>query len=206
VWATKTHFSIIGGEGNPKAVRQRAQQIRKSIPTLENDYERQKAMERVGTLSGGTAILWVGAPIEIARVEKKVRAESAVATLRAALEEGCVPGGGAAYLACAKALRSRASSADGVAAGVLARALEEPMRCIARNAGYDPRAVLARVQEEPSGWGFDAVKGRIVSMAEAGIVDPAKVARIALETGISAAMTALTTDVLIHRPHSPRYH
>lgn len=200
VWADRRHLAIVGGGGDPKAIRLRARQLRRELPKIEGDFERRKARERLGTLQGGTAILWVGATTESEREEKKVRAEATVNTVRAAVEEGNVPGGGAALLTAARALNGLSfADNDAVAAKVLARALEEPTRCIAANGGHEPNAVLAKLAEAPAGWGFDVATGSIVSMRPARIVDPVKVTRIALQTAISAAATALTTDVLIHR-------
>jgi chaperonin GroEL len=142
----------------------------------------------------------VGAPSERERESKKQRAEEAVAAARAAAEEGVVPGGGAAYLACLPALRQLADSLAGDAAvgvRVLMQALEAPTAWIVRNAGQDHRAILATLRESPPGYGYDAVADRIVDMVEAGILDPLKVVRAALETGASAGLMALTTDALV---------
>jgi chaperonin GroEL len=142
----------------------------------------------------------VGAPSERERETKKQRGEEAVAAARAAAEEGVVPGGGAAYIGCLPALRALAESTEGdEATGVriLMKAMEAPTEWIVRNAGHDHRSVLARLREAKPGAGFDAVEGRVVDMEEAGILDPLKVVRAALETGASAGMMALTTDALV---------
>lgn len=200
VWANRDFFSIVGGAGEPNAIRQRIQEIKLQMPTADGDYEREKMRERIGKLQGGVGILKVGAASEREREIKKQRGEEAVAAARAAAEEGVVPGGGAAYLACLPALKKLADSLSGdLALGVkiLMKAMEAPVEWIIRNAGQEHQSLLATIRESPPGYGYDAVEDRIVDMAEAGILDPLKVVRTALETGASAGIMALTTDALV---------
>lgn len=200
VWANRDFFSVVGGAGDQNAIRQRIQEIKQLLPSADGDYEREKMRERIGKLQGGIGILKVGAASEREREIKKQRGEEAVAAARAAAEEGVVPGGGAAYLACFPALRDLAASLTGDEAlgiKILMRAMEAPAEWIVRNAGKDSNHILAKLREAPPGSGYDAVEDRIVDMAEAGILDPLKVVRIALETGASAGIMALTTDALV---------
>jgi chaperonin GroEL len=200
VWANRDFFSVIGGGGDQNAIRQRIQEIKQLMPTADSDYERDKMRERVGKLQGGVGVLKVGAASEREREIKKQRGEEAVAAARAAAEEGVVPGGGAAYLACMPKLRELSSSLprdEGVGVKVLMRAMEAPTEWIIRNAKKDPKRLLAILREAAPGHGYDAVDDRIVDMTEAGILDPLKVVRTALETGASAGMMALTTDALV---------
>jgi len=200
VWANRDFFSIVGGQGDQAAIRQRIQEIRKLLPDADSDYERDKMRERLGKLQGGIGILKVGAPSERERETKKQRGEEAVAAARAAAEEGVVPGGGAAYFACLPVLEELAKSLEGdeaVGVRVLMKAMQAPTEWIVRNAGANYKAILARLRQSPPGFGYDAVEGRIVDMTEGGILDPLKVVRTALETGVSAGTMALTTDALV---------
>jgi len=200
VWANRDFFSIVGGQGDQAAIRQRIQEIRKLLPDADSDYERDKIRERLGKLQGGIGILKVGAPSERERETKKQRGEEAVAAARAAAEEGVVPGGGAAYFACLPVLEELAKSLEGdeaVGVRVLMKAMQAPTEWIVRNAGANYKAILARLRQSPPGFGYDAVEGRIVDMTEGGILDPLKVVRTALETGVSAGTMALTTDALV---------
>ncbi|MBI3971340.1 MAG: chaperonin GroEL [Chloroflexi bacterium] len=200
VWANRDFFSIVGGAGDQNAIRRRIQEIKLLMPSADGDYEREKMRERLGKLQGGIGILKVGAASERERETKKQRGEEAVAAARAAAEEGVVPGGGAAYLACLPALRELADTLEGETAlgvKVLIKTLQAPTEWIVRNSGRDPRPILAKLRESPPGYGYDAVEDRITDMTEAGILDPLKVVRTALETGASAGIMALTTDALV---------
>ncbi len=200
VWANRDFFSIVGGAGDQAAIRQRINEIKLLLPSADGDYEREKMRERLGKLQGGVGVLKVGAPSEREREIKKQNAEAAIAAARAAAEEGVVPGGGAAYLATLPALEALASDLEGdIALGVrvLMRALQAPAEWIVRNAGRDPKRMLALLRESPPGYGYDAVNDRIVDMVEAGILDPLKVVRTALDTGVSAGLMAITTDALV---------
>ena len=198
VWADVNNFNVIGGYGDPAAVRERIANLRKEIPTIKDEYEREKARERLGKLAGGVCVISVGAHTQAAQKEKRNRIEGAVAALRAASEEGVVPGGGVALLACARAVRAAVAEGDeGVGLKVLAATLEAPARCIIANAGFEPNPVIAELAEKPAGWGFDVLKGEIVDMTAASILDPVKVVRTALIKGISGALMAMTTDALV---------
>ncbi len=200
VWANRDFFSIVGGSGDRKALQQRIQEIRQLMPSADSDYERDKMRERLGKLQGGVGVLKVGAASEREREIKKQRGEEAVAAARAAAEEGVVPGGGAAYLACRERLVELEHSLtrdEAIGVRVLMRAMEAPAEWIIRNAGKDYKSLLAKLREAPPGHGYDAVGEEIVDMKEAGILDPLKVVRTALETGASAGMMALTTDALV---------
>lgn len=204
VWANRDFHSIIGGAGSHAAIQQRTAEIQETIPDAENEFERTKLRERIAKLTGGCGILRVAAPTERERDELKQRAQEAVSAARAAAEEGVVPGGGAAYMACIPALESLAtehetSSPDGVAAGirVLARALEAPAYWIAENAGHDGRAAIAAAKEAGPGHALDATTGEISDMRQSQALDPLKIVRIGLETAISGAVMALTTDAQV---------
>jgi len=200
VWANRDFFSIVGGAGDQAAIRQRINEIKLLLPSADGDYEREKMRERLGKLQGGVGVLKVGAPSEREREIKKQHAEAAIAAARAAAEEGVVPGGGAAYLATLPALEAFAGELEGdLALGVrvLIRALQAPTEWIVRNAGQDPKRILALLRKSPPGYGYDAVNDRIVDMVEAGILDPLKVVRTALDTGVSAGLMAITTDALV---------
>jgi chaperonin GroEL len=200
VWANRDFFSVVGGAGDQNAIRQRIQEIKQLMPTADGDYEREKMRERVGKLQGGVGVLKVGAASEREREIKKQRGEEAVAAARAAAEEGVVPGGGAAFLACLPKLRELATSLKGdeaLGVKILMRAMEAPTEWIVRNAGQDPKRILGALREAPPGHAYDAVQEQILDMTEAGVLDPLKVIRTALETGASTGMMALTTDALV---------
>jgi chaperonin GroEL len=200
VWANRDFFSIVGGGGDQNAIRQRIQEIKLLLPSADGDFERAKMRERLGKLQGGVGILKVGAPSEREREIKKQRGEEAVAAARAAAEEGVVPGGGAAYIACLPALGKLAQSLphdEALGVRALMTALQAPTEWIVRNAGRDHKAILAKLRALPPGQGYDAVRDEIADMTEAGILDPLKVVRTALETGASAGVMALTTDALV---------
>lgn len=200
VWCNRDFFSIIGGSGTPSAIRERIAEIKRLLPTAEGDFERDKMRERMGKLSGGVGVLKVGAPSERERETRKQRGEEAIVAARAAAEEGVVPGGGAAYLACVPRLREFADTLnrdEAIGVTVLIGAMEAPTEWIIRNSARDHRAILARLRLSPPGHGYDAVGDRIADMTEAGILDPLKVVRGALEFAVSAGCMALTTEALI---------
>src|SRR5262245_41487887 len=206
VWANKAYFSVIGGAGDPQRLRERLAEVKKDIKyhhEKKDEYERDKARERLGKLAGGVAILTVGAATESDVKLRKARAEDAVRTVRCAIEEGVVPGGGAALLACADAVRKVEATGDArVGLQILARALEEPMRRIVVNSGFEDSPILEQVRAAGPGYGFDVVAGQVSKMVEAGIYDPTRVVRFALETGVSGALMGVTTEALILRKHS----
>lgn len=198
-WADAHTFGILGGKGDPVKLRRRIAQVKAELAATDDPADREKVRERLGKLLGGIAILQVGAATKVELEARKARAERAVTALRLALAEGVVPGGGAAYLACQPSVqRLSASSDEKVGLQALSCALEEPLRVIAWNAGHEPSTVIAQVKASPPGWGFDALRGQVVDMWTAGILDPVRVLKTALEAAVSGAAMALTTDVLVH--------
>jgi len=199
-WATDSLFGFFGGKGDPRRLRQHLATVRASLPNAPDDNEKKKLQERLGQLAGGTAILRLGGATLTAVETRTTLAERAVKSLRAALLGGVVPGGGAALLHARSALQAMPAETDedAVAYRVLARALEEPMRAIAQNAGRQPDVVIEKAKASPPGYGFEARSGQIVDLREAKVVDAAQTLKLALQIAVSGAATALTTDVIIH--------
>jgi chaperonin GroEL len=196
----KEETTIIEGAGKKEAIQGRIEQIKKEIETTTSDYDREKLQERLAKLAGGVAVIEVGAATESELKEKKHRFEDALSATRAAIEEGVVPGGGVAYLRCLPVLEQLRNETDGdvrIGVQILMKALEEPLRQIAENAGYDGSVVVEKVKEMPERHGFDALNERYVDMFEAGIIDPAKVVRLALENAASIASLILTTEAAV---------
>jgi chaperonin GroEL len=203
VVANKDDTTVIEGKGDQAAIDGRMKQIKAQIEETTSDYDREKLQERLAKLAGGVAIIKVGAGTEVELKEKKHRVEDALSATRSALEEGLVPGGGVALLNAQKALDKLAFEGD-AATGVtiVRRALEEPMRRLAENAGLDGSVVLENVRRKQaetksSDLGFDVLAGEYVDMFSAGIVDPAKVTRSAVENAASIAAMVLTTEAMI---------
>jgi len=203
VVVTKDDTTIIGGRGDPKAIKGRIEQIKAEMEKTTSDYDREKLQERLAKLAGGVAIIRVGAATEVELKEKKHRVEDALSATRAAVEEGIVPGGGVALLNAAKALDNLKAEGD-VQTGIniVRRALEEPLRRIAENAGEDGAVVVEmvrRLQKEKNNpnIGYNVLTGEYVDMVEAGSIDPAKVTRTALENAASVAAMLLTTEALV---------
>ncbi len=204
VWANQRAFSIVGGKGRPAAVRERIRLLRTWLPSADSDDERNKMRQRIGKLKGGAAYLRIGAHSATEQAELRQRAEGAVRAVQASVEEGVVPGGGTGYLACIPALQKLArNGAEGAGIRIIQRAIEEPARRIVANAGMEPEPAIARLREQPPGWGYDVMSGRLIDMRAAGIVDAHKIARWALAAGVSAATAILTTDVLVHQAKPP---
>jgi chaperonin GroEL len=202
VWANYKHFGIIGGKGDPRALRQHIGQLRRAYEHTERVQDQEALQKRIGKLMGGTATLRVGGATEM-EVEARVTiAKRTAATMRAAMKEGVLPGGGTALLACRPALREKldgSSSVDAQAAyRILLRAVEEPFRTIVSNAGYDDRDVMAQVRLTGADHGFDVNSGSVVDMVEAGIYDAARVLKAAAYGALTTAALALTVDVLVH--------
>src|SRR3989440_1018858 len=205
VVARKDDTTIVGGKGDPVQIKACAQQIRAQIEDTTSDYDKEKLQERLAKLSGGVGVIRAGAASEVELKEKKARVEDALNAARAAYEEGVVPGGGVTYLRATSALDSVAVSAQGderTGVNLLRRALEAPMRRIAANAGLDGSVVVAGVrrcqrEQDNTAIGYDVVGERYVDMLQAGIIDPAKVARIAVENAESVAGMILTTEAVI---------
>ncbi|MCR4442503.1 MAG: chaperonin GroEL [Peptococcaceae bacterium] len=194
----KENTTIIDGAGDPDAIKGRIAQIRKEKEETKSDYDREKLEERLAKLSGGVAVLEVGAATETEAKEKKMRVEDALNSTRAAVAEGILPGGGAALLMASKALDSLNLQGDEtLGVQIVKRALEEPLRLIASNAGMEGSVVVEKVKGLPGGHGFDAATGEYVNLMEKGIVDPTKVTRSALQNAASIAALLLTTDVMI---------
>ena len=201
-WVTSTTFGILGGAGSKGAIRQRIGEVKIELRTLPKDEESNRSVlqERIGKLAGAAAIIRVGAVTQTEQIEMKLRIEAAVTAARAALRDGVVAGGGAALVGCIPALerlRAELSGDEAYGVEVLARALAAPMRAIARNAGHDPRPLSYHAREKGESWTFDVLTGEWVDAWESGIVDPLPVLLNVLETSVSAATMALTTDVLI---------
>jgi chaperonin GroEL len=203
VVATKDDTTIIEGRGEESEIRGRMEQIRREIETTTSDYDREKLQERLAKLAGGVAIIRVGAATEVELKEKKHRVEDALSATRAAVEEGIVPGGEIALINAAIALDNVKEEGD-IATGVdiVRRALEEPLRQLARNAGQDGAVVIDNVRRlqrsrRSKTVGFEVVSERYVDMIEAGILDPVKVTRSAVENAASIAAMILTTEALI---------
>ncbi len=204
----KENTIIVDGEGSSDAISARVGQIRKAIETTTSDYDKEKLQERLAKLAGGVAIIRVGAATEAEMKEKKLRIEDALNATRAAVEEGIVAGGGAAYVNAIPAVEGLLASAEGdekTGIAIIAKALAEPMKQIAANAGIDGSVVLEKVKTSgKEGYGFDAYKEEYCDMISAGIVDPTKVTRSALENAASVAAVLLTTESLVaDKPEPP---
>jgi len=202
VVSNKDNTTIIEGYGDEKAIQARIKQIRAQIEETTSDYDREKLQERLAKLAGGVAVIKVGAATEVELKEKKHRVEDALSATRAAVEEGIVPGGGVALVNAISALDKVAEELKGqgdaeTGVNILRRALEEPLRRIAINAGQEGSVVVERVRNSPRGVGYDALRNEYAPMVERGIIDPLKVTRAALENAASIASMILTTESLV---------
>ena len=199
VVVTKENTTIVNGTGEKKAIEERVSSIRKQIEASTSDYDKEKLKERLGKLAGGVAVLYVGAATEVEMKEKKDRVEDALSATRAAVEEGIVPGGGVAYIRATEALAGitgeNADQTTGIR--IVARAIEEPLRQIAANAGVEGSVVINKIREGKGDFGYNARTDEYVNMFEAGVIDPTKVARVALENAASVAGMFLTTECAI---------
>ncbi len=195
----KENTTIIGGKGNPEDIKARIKQIEAEIEKSTSEYDKEKLMERKAKLSGGVAVIYVGAATEVEMKEKKDRIEDALSATRAAVEEGIVPGGGVAYLRALSALDKVEVNNEDERWGVeiVRKALKAPLRQIAQNAGYEGSVVVERVLEKDGDYGFNARTGKFENLYEAGVIDPTKVVRVALENGASVAGMFLITECLI---------
>ena len=208
VKVTKENTIIVDGDGDPQAIRDRVNQIRSQIAVATSDYDQEKLQERLAKMAGGVAVIKVGAATETEMKEKKLRIEDALNATKAAVEEGIVAGGGTIYVNAIEAVNALVASVDGdekTGVQIVAKALEEPIRQIAANAGIDGSVVLEKVKTcGKTGYGFDAYKEVYCDMIGAGIVDPAKVTRSALENAASVAGMVLTTESLVaDKPEPP---
>jgi chaperonin GroEL len=205
VVVTKDDTTIVEGAGSADDVKGRINQIKAEIDKTDSDYDREKLQERLAKLSGGVAVIKVGAATEVELKEKKHRIEDAVSATRAAIEEGIVPGGGTALLRARAAVRALELDGDeAVGARIVWRAMEAPCRQIAENAGLSAGVWVANVERETGGFGLNAATGEMEDLVKAGVIDPAKVTRAALQNAASIAALVLTTDVLVADKPEPK--
>ena len=199
VTLNKENTTIVDGAGSKLAIAARVQQIRASIENASSDYDREKLQERLAKLAGGVAVLYVGAATEVEMKEKKDRVDDALAATRAAVEEGIVPGGGVAYIRAVESLEGLKGENDDQTTGIqiVKRAIEEPLRQIVANAGGEGYVVVNKVKEGCGSYGYNARDDRYEDMLAAGIIDPTKVARVALENAASIASMFLTTECVL---------
>jgi chaperonin GroEL len=194
----KDNTTIVEGAGTSSAIEGRVRQIRSQIEETTSDYDREKLQERLAKIAGGVAVINVGAATETEMKERKARVEDALNATRAAVEEGIVPGGGVAYLRCLNALDKVKFDDDrSIGVKIVRRVLEEPIRQIARNAGHDGSVVTERVKDEKGALGFDAAKEEYTDLVKAGIIDPTKVVRLALQNAASVASLMITTQAVV---------
>ncbi len=196
VTITKENTTIVGGAGKKEDIEDRVKLIRSQIAVATSEYDKEKLKERLGKLSGGVAVLYVGATTEVEMKEKKDRVEDALNATRAAVEEGYLPGGGVAYIRAISALDKLKGENEDETTGIriVAKAIEEPLRQIAQNAGVDGSVIIQKIKEGKDDFGYNARTGEFVNMYEAGVIDPTKVARVALENAASVAGMFLTTE------------
>ena len=195
----KENTTIIDGAGKKDKIESRIKEIRAQVEDATSDYDKEKLQERLAKLSGGVAVIKVGAATEIAMKEKKARVEDALHATRAAVEEGIVAGGGTALIRAQKALDGMKASSDDQQVGIniLRRAIEEPLRMIVKNAGEEPSVILNKVKEGKGAFGYNAQNGEFGDMIEMGILDPTKVTRLALQNAASVAGLLLTTEAMV---------
>ena len=194
----KDNTTVVDGAGDKNDIEARVKQIRVQIEETTSDYDREKLQERLAKIIGGVAVINVGAATETEMKEKKARVEDALNATRAAVEEGIVPGGGVAYLRCVPALKKLELGGDKqIGVDIVKRALEEPIRQIANNAGQEGSVVTEKVKNEKGAFGFDAAQDEYTDMIKAGIIDPTKVVRLALQNASSVASLMITTEALV---------
>jgi chaperonin GroEL len=194
----KDNTTIVDGGGEKSALEGRVKQIRAQIDETTSDYDREKLQERLAKLIGGVAVINVGAATETEMKEKKARVEDALNATRAAVEEGIVPGGGIALLRCLSALEGiKSEGEEALGVNIIRRALEEPVRQIANNAGFEGSVVVEKVKGEKGGFGFNAETGVYEDLMKAGVIDPTKVTRFALQNAASVASLLLTTEAMV---------
>ncbi|MEG2647024.1 MAG: chaperonin GroEL [Mucinivorans sp.] len=196
---TKDNTTIVDGAGDKKNIKERVAQIRSQIEATKSDYDREKLQERLAKLAGGVAVLYVGAATEVEMKEKKDRVDDALAATRAAVDEGIIPGGGVAYIRAAEFLDNLKAETDDELTGIqiIKRAIEEPLRQIVQNAGGEGSVVVNKVKEGEGAFGYNARTNVFEDMFKAGIIDPTKVARVALENAASVASMFLTTECVM---------
>ncbi len=205
LWASTTNFGIIGGEGDPDRRRAHLERLHGQFEREDRLDARKRLQGRIGKLIGGSATLWVGAATQAEMASRRADAERAIELLRGALLDGVVPGGGVALLACRPLIERRLAQAvdddERAACRMILNALAEPTRALIANAGYEPSTVMAEISLSGSGFGFDAIEGKLVDMASQGILDSAHVVREAVFSAVSTAALALTIDVFVHHRH-----
>ncbi len=203
----KENTIIVGGAGEPEAIKGRIAQIKSGIETTTSEFDREKLQERLAKLSGGVAVIKVGAATETEMKEKKLRIEDALNATKAAVEEGIVPGGGTSFVNVIPAVAKLLETVEGdekTGVSIVLKALEAPVRQIAQNAGMDGSVILEKIKTSNAGVGYDAANDKYVDMVEAGIVDPTKVSRSALQNAASVASMILTTEALVaDKPEPP---
>jgi len=192
----KDNTTVVNGAGDSDTIKGRVSQIKAQIETTTSDYDKEKLQERLAKLAGGVAVLYVGAASEVEMKEKKDRVDDALHATRAAVEEGIIAGGGVAFIRAKSKLDTLKTDNLDEATGVkiVARAIEEPLRQISENAGHEGSVIVSKVLEGKNDFGFNAKTGEFVNMFKAGIIDPTKVTRIALENAASVAGMILTTE------------
>jgi chaperonin GroEL len=203
----REHTTIIGGKGDKHAIEGRCQELRKQIADTTSDYDREKLEERLAKLSGGVAVIRVGAPAEAEMKSRREAFDDAIHATRAAIAEGIVPGAGLALLRAIPAVEAEAARMEGDAragAYILRRALETPARQIAENSGVDGGVVVEKMRTGTGNFGFDAALAKYVDLVEAGIIDPTKVVRLALENAVSAAGVLLLTEATLTEVPEPK--
>ena len=208
---TKEETTIVDGKGKPDAIKGRIDMIKRQVEETDSDFDREKLQERLAKLSGGVAVVQVGAATETELKEKKHRIEDALSATRAAVQEGMIPGGGSSLVHAIKALEAHThtnghsgAADEKIGWDIIRRALEEPLRQIAENAGYEGSVEVQRVKASKPGMGFDAMSGDLVDMLQAGIVEPFKVTRSALQNAASIGSLILTTETLIADKPEPK--
>ena len=198
VVSDKDNTTIVGGNGEPDSIKARINEIKVQIEKTTSDYDREKLQERLAKLSGGVAVINVGAATEVEMKEKKARVEDALHATRAAVEEGIIPGGGVALLRAVESLKKLKIDAEqAVGVDIMIRALEAPIRQICANAGMEPSIVVQKIREGKGDFGIDARNGEYGKLFEAGIIDPTKVARVAVQNAASIAGMILTTEAAV---------
>ena len=203
----KDNTTIIDGAGSKKAIEGRCAELRRQVDKATSDYDKEKLRERLAKLSGGVAVIRVGAPSEAELKNRKEAFDDAISSAKAAVAEGIVPGAGRSLLYAVGAIEKEEALCEGdekTGLRILRHALESPTRQIAENSGFDGGVVVDRMRNQPTNCGFDAAKGAYVNLLEAGIVDPTKVVRIALENAVSVASVLLLTEATMTEIPEPR--
>jgi chaperonin GroEL len=203
----KDTTTIIGGAGDKQAIESRCRELRQQIKETTSDYDREKLEERLAKLSGGVAVIRVGAPSEAEMKSRKEAFDDAISATKAAMAEGIVPGGGLALLRAIEAVEREAMNCEGderTGLLILKRALEAPTRQIAENSAVDGGVVVSEMRKGTGNYGFDAARGEYVDLIEAGIIDPTKVVRVALENAVSVASVLLLTEATLTEIPEPK--